>query len=108
MPNARIVNTPSQAIPQNGTTHRQNTISSSAEAVVDWTLSPDTEHVFVQVNNATIRVTFDGTTNPTASLGFRFVAGSSAYWTRTLALKARAIREGATDGVIELQELNYL
>lgn len=108
MPNARIVNTPSQAIPQNGTTHKQNTISSTAENVIDWTLAADTEHLFIQVNGADIRVTFDGTTNPTASIGFRFVSGSSAYWTRTLALKAKAIREGGTNAVIELQELNYL
>lgn len=108
MPNARIVNTPSQAIPQNGTTHKQNTISNTAEPVIDWTLANDTEHVFIQVNNADIRVTFDGSTDPTTTLGFRFIAGSSAYWTRTLALKARAIREGASNAVIELQELNYL
>jgi hypothetical protein len=35
-------------------------------------------------------------------------ANSSAYWTRTMVLKARAIREASTDAVIEAQELNYL
>jgi hypothetical protein len=108
MPNARIVNTPSQAIPQNGTLHKQRTVSSSAVAFLDWTLATDTEHLLIQVNGADIRVTFDGTTDPTASKGFRLPANSSAYWTRTMALKARAIREGSTDAVIEAQELNYL
>lgn len=108
MPNARIVNTPAQAIPQNGTTHKQNTVSGTAENVVNWTLATDTEHVFVQVNGATVRVTFDGSTTPTASVGFRMTDGSSAYWTKTLASKAQAIREGSTDAVLEMQELNYL
>lgn len=108
MPNARIVNTPSQAIPQNGTLHKQRTVSSTAVDVLNWTLATDTEHLLIQVNGADIRVTFDGTTDPTASKGFRLPANSSAYWTRTMALKAKAIREGSTDAVIEAQELNYL
>jgi len=108
MANSRIVNTPSQAMPQPGTVHKQNTISNTAELVIDWTLATDTQHILVQVNGADIRVTFDGSTTPTASVGFRFPSGSSAYWTRTMALKAKAIREASTDAVLELQELNYL
>lgn len=108
MPNARIVNTPSQAISQNNTTHKQNTISSSAENIVNWSLNTDTTHVLVQVTSATVRVTFDGATDPTVSIGFRLPANSSAYWTREMASKAKAIREGSTDAVIEMQELNYL
>ena len=108
MPNSRIVNTPSQAIPQNGTTHKQRTVSSSAVPFLDWTLATDTEHLLVQVTGADIRVTFDGTTDPTSTKGFRMQSGSSAYWTRTMALKARAIREASTDAVVEAQELNYL
>jgi hypothetical protein len=53
-------------------------------------------------------VTFDGVTDPTASLGFRMPANSSAYWTREMASKAKAIREGSSDAVVEMQELNYL
>ena len=108
MANSRIVNTPSQAIPQYGTVHKQNTISGTAELVIDWTLAADTQHVLVQVTGADLRVTFDGTTTPTTSLGFRFPSNSSAYWTRTMATKAKAIREGGTDVVVEMQELNYL
>jgi len=108
MGNSRIVNTPSQAIPQYGTIHHQNTVGSTAELAVDWTLASDTQHVLVQVNNADLRVTFDGTTTPTASIGFRLTNGSCAYWTKTMAIKANVIREASTDAVIELQELNYL
>jgi hypothetical protein len=108
MPNSRIVNTPSQAISQNNTTHQQNTISSSAENIVNWSLNADTTHVLVQVTGANIRVTFDAATDPTASIGFRLPDNSSAYWTREMASKAKAIREDSTDAVIEMQELNYL
>jgi len=108
MANSRIVNTPSQAIPQYGTVHKQNTISSTAELAVDWTLNASTQHVLVQVNNADLRVTFDGSTTPTATIGFRLTAGSCAYWTKTMATNAKAIRESSTDAVIEFQELNYL
>ena len=108
MPNARIVNTPSQAISQNNTTHKQNTISSSVEAIVNWSLNAGTTHVLVQVTGEPVRVTFDGVTDPTASLGFRMPANSSAYWTREMASKAKAIREGSSDAVVEMQELNYL
>lgn len=107
MANARIVNTPSQAIPQTGATHTQVTISSTASAVCS-SLNADTTHVFVQFTGANARVTFDGSTNPTTSLGFQYPDGSTAYWTRTMALKAKAIRDDSTDVVVEVQELNYL
>ena len=108
MANARIVNTPSQAIPQSGSTHKQNTVSGTAEAVIDFTLQSDTTHVFVQFTGANARVTLDGTTDPTTSLGFQYPEGSTAYWTRNMAIKAKAIRDDSTDVVVEIQELNYL
>jgi hypothetical protein len=108
MANARIVNTPSQAIAQDGTIHRQNTIGAAAENVLNWTLNSNTTHVLVQVGGADIRVTFDTVTDPTASIGFKMPSGSSAYWTRQMMTKAKAIREASTDAVIEAQELNYL
>jgi hypothetical protein len=107
MANARIVNTPSQAIPQNGVAHAQVTIGGTAAAICS-SLNADTTHVFVQFTGANARVTFDGSTNPTTSIGFQYPDGSTAYWTRTMALKAKAIRDDSTDVVVEVQELNYL
>jgi hypothetical protein len=107
MANARIVNTPTQAIPQNSAAHTQRTISNSAVAVINHTLNTQSSHVLVQFNGADARVTFDGT-NPTTTLGFLFVNGSTAYWTPTMASAAKGIRAGATDVVVEIQELNYL
>ena len=108
MANSKIVNTPSQAIPQSGTTHTQRTISGTAAAIVNWTLNANTTHVFVQVTGANARVTLDGSTNPTTSLGFQYPDGSTAYWTRQIALSAKAIRDDSTDVVCEIQELNFL
>jgi hypothetical protein len=108
MANSRIVNTPSQAIAQNGTTHAQKTISSTAVAVLPSALNAGTTHVLVQVNAADVRVTFDGATDPTNSVGFLMPSGSSAYWTKNLAVNAKAIRTASTDAVFEVQELNFL
>lgn len=107
MANAKIVNTPSQAIPQSATSHTQRTISSAAADVVNWTLNDNTSHVMVQFNGANARVTFDGSA-PTASKGFLYTDGGTGYWTRQMASKAKAIRTASTDVVIEIQELNFL
>ncbi len=103
----KLVNSPSQAVVQNGTSHTQRTISNSAVDVINHTLSTDTKHVLIQFNGADVRVTFDGTT-PTTGLGFLFVNGSTAYWPRALADGAKAIRTGGTDVIAEIQELNYI
>ena len=108
MSNSRIVNTPSQAIAQSGTTHAQRTISATAIAVVPSALNAGTSHVLVQLNGADVRVTFDGSTNPTNSVGFLLPSGSSAYWTARLATNAKAIRTASTDAVFEIQQLNFL
>ena len=111
MPNARIVNTPAQAIRHNATTHQQITVSSTAndlETLGSFTFTSGTTHVLIQVNDAPVRVTFDsGATTPTASVGFRYDAGKEAYWPIALAQSAELIREGAGDATVELQELNY-
>ena len=106
MANARIVNTPSQAIPQGGTSHTQTTVSSSVVTPFS-SIADDTKHIMIQVLGATIRVTFDGS-SPTSTKGFEYIAGSTAYWTRQMAGAAKAIRAGGTDATIESQQLNYL
>lgn len=108
MANAKIVNTPSQAIPCYSTTHHQNTVSSAAENIIDFTLNANTTHVLVQFTGANCRVTLDGATSPTSSLGFVYVDGSTAYWTRLMALAAKGIRDDSTDVICEIQELSYL
>lgn len=106
MANVRIVNNQSQAFAQNGTSHAQNTVSASAENVIDFTLSAGTTHVKVQFTGADARVTFDGSA-PTATKGFIYTNGTGDYWSRNMAVAAKAIRKDATDVVVEIQELNY-
>jgi len=109
MPNARIVNTPNQAIPQGGTTHTQITISSSAVNLSSsLTLNGGTTHVLIQPNGANVRATFDGSTAPTASKGFKLTNGSASYWTPQMFNDAQLIREGATNATLEVQELNFI
>lgn len=107
MANAKIVNTPSQAIPQDATAHTQRTVSSAAVDVINWTLNASTTHVMVQFNGANARVTFDGST-PTATKGFLYTDGGTGYWTRQMASKAKAIRTLSTDVTVEIQELNFI
>ena len=107
MANSKIVNTPSQAIAQDGAAHTQRTISNTAVSVVNWTFNANTTHLLVQFNGGGCRVTFDGT-SPTTTKGFLYNDGSSAYWTKQMATKAKAIRTGSTDVIAALQELNFI
>jgi hypothetical protein len=107
MANSRIVNTPSQAIPQPVAVHTQRTISSSAVDLIDHTLQTGTQHVLVQFNGGDVRVTFDGTTDPTTTKGYLYTNGTVAYFTKIMAQKAKAIRT-SVDVVAEIQELNFL
>jgi hypothetical protein len=107
MANAKIVNTPSQAIRQAGSVHTQRTISSTSVNVLNHVLQEGTSHAIVQFNGADVRVTFDGGTAATTGKGFLFVNGSTAYWTREMLRDAKAIITGETDVVAEIQELNF-
>ncbi len=106
MRTSRNQNISSEVFASPGTTHQQNTISSSAENVLDFTLDANTAQVFLQFNDDQCRVTFDGVTDPTASIGFQYEAGDTALWSRTQAIKAKGIRVTADVGV-EIQELSY-
>lgn len=108
MANAKIVNTPSQAIAQSGTAHTQRVVNATAATLINWTLNTNTQHVVVQFNGGTTRVTFDGSTSPTSSIGFLYLDGGTAYWTRQMAINAKVIRGGATNVIAEIQELNFL
>jgi len=108
MANAKIVNTPSQAIPQYGAPHTQVTVGLTAVALLGTlTLNADTTHVLIQFTGANARVTFDGST-PTTTKGFIYSDGSTAYLTRNMASAAKAIRDDSTNLIVEIQELNFL
>lgn len=108
MANARIVNTPNQAIPAGGASHTQITISSSAVDVsAQYAIPATATHILVQVTGGNARVTFDNTA-PTSTKGFRLVVDATVYWTPKMWEAAQMIREGSTDLVLEVQALNFL
>lgn len=113
MGNTRIVNTPSQAIPQRDTLHKEHTITNAA--VVDFAdifpsgVSSLTTHVLVQFYGGVVNATFDGATDPTATatgVGFRYLNNTSAYLRIDMFQKARFIAQ-LTTTKIAVQELNY-
>lgn len=85
-------------------TDQRLTVSNSAVALSAF---PDAAtHVFVDFQDATVMVTFDGST-PTSTNGHRYAAGSSATWSKPTATAARFIRQGASDGVVHATPLMY-
>ncbi len=105
---AKVVNTPAQAFATAGTTHAQRTISSTAIALLASALNANTKGVIVQFNGADARITFDGSTDPTSTLGFLYVNGSTAYLSTKMATSAKCIRSGGTDVVAEIQQVDYI
>lgn len=109
MGNARIVNTPAQVIPQSGTTHLHGIVGSETSADFDLIfpggVNPQTTHVLVQFHGSTLNATFDGSTEPTASVGFRYLNNTSAYIPIDMFKKIKMISTGSTN--FEIQELNY-
>jgi hypothetical protein len=108
MASTNIINQSGAAFATQSTTHTQRTISSTAVALISGSLATSTKAVLVQFNNASARVTFDGSTDPTTSLGLLYTDGSTAYLSRKMALAAKCIRTASTDVVAEIQQLDYI
>ena len=107
MANSRIVNTPAQALAQDGTTHQQFTVAAVAgtlETLGSFTFNARTTHVLIQFSGS-CRMRMDGTA-PTTAIGFLYADGKEAYWPIALASKVQLISAAGT-ATIELQELNY-
>lgn len=111
MPNVRVTNGEFQIVPQNGTTHKQVTVSNTAgtlETLGSFTFNSSTEYVLIEVKGQPVRITFDGVTDPTATKGFDYPDGTREIWHIKRAKAAILVREGGTDGTVELQEMNNL
>lgn len=74
----------------------RSTISSLNTAKDIGTVPTDTEWVVVQPLTQNVRVTFDGTTTPTASVGIRLVAGTLYKIKGILLSKLKFIEETAS------------
>ena len=96
-----------QLIPNGTVAMRTITVSTSAVNFINTTpLNGNTKHVFWTLTGGNARMTIDGST-PTASAGHQIQAGSSGCWSAVWANSAKVIREGATDAVFAISELNH-
>ena len=107
MPVVRVQNFLSVAVPQYGVAARSVTAGAAASNLIVAALNIQTQAIYFTVTGANARVTFDGST-PTATNGHQIIAGTSDAWSPIMAASAKIIREGATDAVFYITEINYL
>lgn len=87
-----------------GTDERLTVSSVAVSFATTWPNSAT--HVFIDVQDNDVMVTFDGST-PTSSNGHRFRSGDSAVWSKATATAAKFIRQGASDGVVHATPFTY-
>jgi len=80
------------------------TVTNASIAFLPRDLNSATTHVLWQVNDADIRVEFDGN-DATATTGVILFDKASTIWSRSLAESAKAFRNDATDAIITVYEL---
>lgn len=106
----KVINLEHNIVAQKGTTHQGFAVADTAgtlETLGSFTFADDTNYVLIEVQAQPVRITFDGSTAPTASIGFSYSAGTKELWHVDRAKDAKLIREGGTNAAIELQEFNY-
>lgn len=105
--NARIANGPMQLIPNGTVAMRTVTASSSSINLINTTaLNASTRHIFWTLTGGNARFTIDGST-PNATTGHQIQVGSSGCWSAVWANAVKVIREGGTDAVFTISELNH-
>lgn len=82
----------------NGTDQRL-TVDSTAGGVQLSAFAADSDYIVWDVQDADIMVTFDGSA-PTTTNGHRLYAGQAGTWSVPTATAMKAIRQGATSGVL--------
>lgn len=87
--------------PSPGTTDQRLTVSSSA--VQFSAFATQTDAVMLQVQDADVFCTIDGST-PTNTNGFYLAQNTSYNWSKSMAGAAKFIRGDATDAKIHAQE----
>jgi hypothetical protein len=77
------------------------TVSSSVVTLSAF--SDTTNMVVLDVQNADVMVTFDGS-DPSSTNGHRLYSGSHFTWSRATAAAARFIRQASTDAAVQASE----
>jgi hypothetical protein len=92
----------------NGTDTRTTVGTSIIEpATICGTPDDETTHYLISVQTNPVMVTFDGS-DPTASNGHLYAAGYGDFWTKQMAIKARWIRQGASDAAVQATPFCYV
>ena len=87
----------------NGTKADERLTVSSSVVPFSTVWDITTQYVLLDVQNADVMVTFDGST-PSTTNGHRMYAGTNAIWSRQAAAAAKFIRFGSTDGIIHASQ----
>lgn len=87
----------------NGDKADENLTVSSSVVPFSTTWDITTQYIVLDVQNADVMVTFDGST-PSPTNGHRLYAGTNVVWSRQAATTAKFIRQGAVDGVIHASQ----
>ena len=82
-------------------TDQRLTVDSTAGGVVLSAFDAGTDYVVWDVQDADIMVTFDASA-PTTTNGHRLYAGQCGTWSIATATAMKAIRQGATSGVLHV------
>ena len=80
------------------------TVADTAGGVQFSAFHADTTHVYLSLETAEIRVTFDGSA-PTSTNGHILPVGYAAVWSKALATAAKFIRTGGSSGVIHASQM---
>jgi len=82
-------------------TDQRLTVDSTSGGVQLSAFSADADYVVWDVQTADIMVTFDGSA-PTTTNGHRLYVGQAGTWSVPTATAMKAIRQGATSGVLHV------
>ena len=107
MDNCRTVNLAHQLRPNASQAHQSLTplvTAAAVTALTGYALHANTSYVRVQCLGGTVRATFDGSTAPSASVGFLFADGSERLMTREEWILCRVII-GASTPTLQVQGL---
>ena len=80
-----------------------STINDGSDTAGSTSFNSLTKYVVLDVQDADVFVTYDGTT-PGADYGHRLYAGRSYTWSKVAAIKAKFVATGSTTAVIQSSE----
>jgi hypothetical protein len=99
-----VLTTESTLVPNSTQADQRLTVDATAGGVQFTTLEGSTTHILWTLEDAQVRVTFDGSA-PTSTNGHVLNAGDGGVWARGMAVAAKFIRTGGTSGVVHASQL---